>query len=210
MIKETGSAKDALPYEEIPLPERKSGFLKLNRNVAFLMLLMVCLASIHNSTLPSGKTVLTALQQTVDSDWDETLGQITFVDQLLPQTLSVFFAQPMNTSLSLPCLGSMAHPWQADAPYVSFVPDTSAALAMADGEVMNVSHGADNALTLRIRHDSGLESVYYHLSAVFCREGDIVKKGDTIATISQGQNLVVDVRRDGLSVDPAAYFSSAT
>lgn len=210
MIKETRNEDKPLPYEEIPLPARRSGAVKLNRNVAFLMLLMVCLASIHNQSLPSGQTVLTAVQQTVDSDWDETLGQITFVDQLIPDTLAVFFAQPASQRLSLPCVGSVAHSWSQDAPYVSYVPQNKAALAMADGEVMNISHGADDLLTLRIRHDSGLESVYYHLEEVFCREGDIVKCGDTIATICPGENLVVDVRQDGLSVDPAGFISGAT
>lgn len=203
MIKETKPQCPPAPYEELPLPSRKSSLMKLNRNTAFLMLLMVCLASIHNQQLPNGKTVLTAVQQTLDSPWQEDLGKITFVDNLIPESLSVFFTQPADHSFSLPCSGSMVHAWQAEAPYVSFLPHTPAALCMADGEVMNVSHTSEGTLSLRIRHDNGTESVYYHLAEVFCREGDAVKEGDTVASIQEGENLLVDVRRDGLSIDPA-------
>ena len=74
---------------------------------------------------------------------------------------------------------------------------------MADGEVMNISHTSEGALSLRIRHDNGTESIYYHLAEVFCREGDAVKEGDTLASIQEGENLLVDVRKDGLSIDPS-------
>ena len=58
-------------------------------------------------------------------------------------------------------------------------------------------------IDLCIRHDNGTESIYYHLAEVFCREGDAVKEGDTVASIQEGENLLVDVRRDGLSIDPS-------
>ena len=81
---------------------------------------------------------------------------------------------------------------------------------MADGEVMSISRTSEGALSMRIRHDHGLESIYYHLSEVFCREGDTVKEGDTIASIMENENLLLDVRKDGLSVDPSAYFKDHT
>ena len=93
MIKETKPQSAPAPYEELPPPPPKSSLMKLNRNTAFLMLLMVCLASIHNQQLPNGKTVLTAVQQTLDSPWQEDLGKITFVNSLMPESLSVFFSQ---------------------------------------------------------------------------------------------------------------------
>lgn len=209
MIKQFSSSPEhnqPQPYQPWPKENKPSPGQRLSRNTAFLMLLMVCLASIHNHTLPDGRTVLTAVQNSVDPSWDETLGKITFVDKLVPDSLAVFFAQPGEQTLSLPCDGQLVHPWSETAPYVSFQPETAAALAVADGEVMSISHDAAEGLCLRLRHDNGLETIYYQLSQVFCREGDIVKQGDTIATLAPDTALVMDVRRDGLPADPAPYW----
>ena len=208
MIKETEQITPTKPYEEIPSIPRPGGMLKLTRNTAFLMLLLVCLASIHNQQLPDGRTVLTAVQSTVDQEWDESLGRITFVDNMMPQTLSVFFQEEETYSLSLPCNGTLVHLWETHAPYVSF--DTAGSvLAIADGEVMSLSHDSTDQLSLRIRHENGLESVYYHLASTPLREGDMVSSGDAVGSLQEGHNLVLDVRRNGLSIDPVAYFRNS-
>lgn len=208
MIKETEQITPTKPYEEIPSIPRPGGMLKLTRNTAFLMLLLVCLASIHNQQLPDGRTVLTAVQSTVDQEWDESLGRITFVDNMMPQTLSVFFQEEETYSLSLPCNGTLVHLWETHAPYVSF--DTAGSvLAIADGEVMSLSHDSTDQLSLRIRHENGLESVYYHLASTPLREGDMVSSGEAVGSLQEGHNLVLDVRRNGLSIDPVAYFRNS-
>ena len=208
MIKETEQITPTKPYEEIPSIPRPGGMLKLTRNTAFLMLLLVCLASIHNQQLPDGRTVLTAVQSTVDQEWDESLGRITFVDNMMPQTLSVFFQEEETYSLSLPCNGTLVHLWETHAPYVSF-DTTGSVLAIADGEVMSLSHDSTDQLSLRIRHENGLESVYYHLASTPLREGDMVSSGEAVGSLQEGHNLVLDVRRNGLSIDPVAYFRNS-
>ncbi|MBR6753686.1 MAG: M23 family metallopeptidase [Clostridia bacterium] len=208
MIKETEQITPTKPYEEIPSIPRPGGMLKLTRNTAFLMLLLVCLASIHNQQLPDGRTVLTAVQSTVDQEWDESLGRITFVDNMMPQTLSVFFQEEETYSLSLPCNGTLVHLWETHAPYVSFN-TAGSVLAIADGEVMSLSHDSTDQLSLRIRHENGLESVYYHLASTPLREGDMVSSGEAVGCLQEGHNLVLDVRRNGLSIDPVAYFRNS-
>ena len=203
MMKETKNT----PYEEVP-PAPSSGiFLKLNRNLAFLMLLLVCLASIHNQKLPDGRTVLTAVQSTLDENWEESLGKITFVDHLMPETLAVFLDASAPANLSMPCNGTLSHLWEDAAPYLTFAPQEPTARAVADGEVMSLSHGADDTLSLRIRHGDGLETVYYQLSHVSVSEGDQVLSGHAIGTIAEGEQLVLDVRKNGLSVNPLSYFA---
>lgn len=209
MIKETKPTPASVPYEEIPTIPKPGGMLKLTRNTAFLMLLLVCLASIHNQQLPDGRTVLTAVQSTVHQEWDDSLGKITFVDHMVPQTLAVFFQAEESHSLSLPCSGPLIHAWEIHAPYVSFE-SSGHALAVASGEVMSLSHDSADQLSLRIRHEDGLESVYYHLASTPLREGDAVKSGDVIGTVQSGHHLVLDVRKNGLSIDPAAYFEATT
>lgn len=193
--------------KEIPSPKAPSPFLKLNRNLAFLMLLLVCLASMHNQQLPNGQTVLTAVQSTLDENWDEGLGKITFVHHLLPETMAVFLEQPLTPpSLSLPCLGTLSHPWESHAPYISFIPSDDGAFSMADGEVMSLSCGANGSHSLRIRHEGGYETVYYHLAETSVSEGEIVQAGSTIGRIGEDMQLVVDVRKDGLSINPLSLL----
>lgn len=208
MIKKTEHLTPSLPYEEIPTIPRPSGMLKLTRNTAFLMLLLVCLASIHNQHLPDGRTVLTAVQSTVDQEWDESLGKITFVDNMMPETLAVFFQTEELYALSLPCTGTLVHSWETHAPYVSFDAKGSVS-AIADGEVMSISHDSADQLSLRIRHEKGLESIYYHLAATSLREGDQVTAGHVVGTLQNDHHLVLDVRRNGLSIDPTAYFEDS-
>lgn len=208
MIKESKQITPPLPYEEIPSVPRPGGMLKLTRNTAFLMLLLVCLASIHNQQLPDGRTVLTAVQSTVDQEWDDSLGKITFVDNMMPESLAVFFQAEEEYTLFLPCSGPIVHSWETHAPYVSFNA-TGAVCTIADGEVMSLSHDSADQLSLRIRHENGLESIYYHLASTPFREGDFVNAGETIGVLQDGHHLVLDVRRDGLSIDPSVFFEAA-
>ena len=207
MIKESKQITSPLPYEEIPSVPKPGGMLKLTRNTAFLMLLLVCLASIHNQQLPDGRTVLTAVQSTVTQEWDDSLGKITFVDNMMPETLAVFFQPEKNYALLLPCSGPVVHRWETHAPYVSF--DASGVVCtIAEGEVMSLSHDSADQLSLRIRHEDGLESVYYHLASTSLSEGDYVLAGDAIGVLQEGHHLVLDVRRNGLSIDPTGYFGA--
>lgn len=206
MIKETQLSSPKKTYEEIPSFPRPGGMLKLNRNVAFLMLLLVCIASIHNQQLPDGQTVMTAVQGAVDEKWDDSLGKITFVDALVPETLSVFLQPETTYELTLPCSGQVVHSWEKNAPYLSFDMQSKDVFAVEKGEVMSLSPDAAGCISLRIRHDDGLESVYYHLASAALREGDVVQAGQMIGTAADSQHLVLDVRRNGLSIDPTAYF----
>lgn len=61
-----------------------------------------------------------------------------------------------------------------------------------------------------IEHLPGLYSIYYHLSELKCAEGDIVKKGDTVALsgatgFATGPHLHWEIRLNSVCLDPDSF-----
>ncbi len=84
----------------------------------------------------------------------------------------------------------------------------------ADGKVVLTGYESDrfhvHGNTVIIDHGQGLTSVYLHLNEIKVNTGDIVKKGDPIATIgstgiSTGPHLHWGVYLYGTSVDPELF-----
>jgi len=80
--------------------------------------------------------------------------------------------------------------------------------AIAEGTVALSDRDADlYGIHLVIDHDDGSESFYSHLSAAFVEAGQRVKKGQEIGEvgttgISTGPHLHLEIRKDGLGLNP--------
>ena len=180
---------------------------KLARNFAFAGILTLAVVAVRNAELPTGKTVLTAVREMIDADWDKSLGTISFVSNLLPETMAVFFETDMEASLTAPCMGSVAHAWSEEEPYIGYGAVNGNVYAVSDGQVMSVAHGLEEERVVRVRHDNGLESMYYNLTSVNVREGDEVNAQTCLGTVIQGKQALLEVRRAGRAVDPAPWLS---
>lgn len=174
---------------------------RLARNVALAGLLMVTVAAMRNAELPSGNTVLTAVRQMVDGEWDGHLGKISFVGRFLPETVAVFFESAPDAELTAPCFGSLSHAWTAEEPYLGYDGQDKRVFAVAAGQVMSVYHGPEEEYILRVRHDDGLESMYYALASVAVSEGDVVTSGTCLGQ-ALPEEVVIEVRRAGRAIDP--------
>ena len=87
-------------------------------------------------------------------------------------------------------------------------------LAAADGTVTEVGFDAERGNYLVLDHGNGLETMYAQCQSVEAEEGDTVKAGQTIAALgstgmSTGPHLHFEVRQDGESQNPVAYFDSS-
>jgi len=65
--------------------------------------------------------------------------------------------------------------------------------------------------TVMIDHGGGMVSLYAHCSSLLVNYGESVKEGQTVAIIgstgaSTGPHLHFEVRQNGVSVDPSAFF----
>ena len=175
---------------------------RLARNVALAGLLMVTVAAMRNAELPSGGTVLTAVRQMIDGEWDGgALGKISFVGSFLPETVAVFFESAPDAALTAPCFGSLSHAWTAEEPYLGYASQDKRVYAVAPGQVMSVYHGPEEEYILRVRHDDGLETMYYALASIFVSEGDAVSASTCLGQ-ALPEGVVIEVRRAGRAIDP--------
>ena len=89
----------------------------------------------------------------------------------------------------------------------------SAVLAAADGTVTETGFDAEQGNYLIIDHGDGLTTLYAACQNVEAAKGDTVQAGDPIAAVgstgrSTGAHLHLEVRQDGQTQDPVAYFSA--
>ena len=80
-----------------------------------------------------------------------------------------------------------------------------------DGTVMIVERRAGFGLVIEIDHGFGYKTIYAHLSTAMVKEGDKIKRGQTIAKsgnsgLSSGPHLHYEVHHDGISLDPTDFF----
>ena len=192
------------------LPDKPRWGERLARNVALAGLLMVTVAAMRNAELPSGGTVLTAVRQMIDGEWDGgALGKISFVGSFLPETVAVFFETAPDAALTAPCFGSLSHAWTAEEPYLGYDSQDKRVYAVAPGQVMSLYHGPEEEYILRVRHDDGLETMYYALASVFVSEGDAVSVRTCLGR-ALPEGVVIEVRRAGRAIDPTALITERT
>jgi len=197
----------AQDMEYLPKQPKKSAAERLLRNLSLSGMLLLAIVALRNHQLPSGQTIMTAINHTVTSDWSEDLGKISFVSSIIPESIAVFFSSPSDLPLVAPCYGEINHPWSRNEPFIAYQASDSQVFAMASGQVMSLAHGADEERIVRIRHDQGLETIYYHLKNVYVREGDHVTASSVIGECIPALNPMIEVHRDGLSIDPSALLT---
>jgi len=91
------------------------------------------------------------------------------------------------------------------------VPVGTLVRASGGGTVVQAGEDAAYGLFVLLRHPDGHESMYGHLSRIVVREGDRVNQGEVIARSgntgqSSAPHLHFEIRRDGVSVDPATML----
>ena len=88
--------------------------------------------------------------------------------------------------------------------------------AMKGGEVIvaktTYTPGYDYGMYVVIDHGNGYQSLYAHCSAIYVSVGQMVNKGDVIASVgstgwSTGPHLHFEIRKDGSRVDPLNYVN---
>ncbi len=201
------SVESTVPDADRVSSHKKRFGEKLARNLALAAMLVLTVAAVHNAELPSGQTLLAAVQEMIDPNWDESLGKIRFVGNWFPETVAVFFESDPQMELTAPCFGSVSHAWSDDEPYVGYASSDRNVYAAADGQVMSVAHGMNEERIVRVRHDDGLETLYYNLSSVSVREGDAVTASTCLGQRLPYEEALIEVRRAGRAIDPSALLA---
>lgn len=136
---------------------------------------------------------------TADFNYDESIGRLQFVSNILPDSAMVFLSTEETEVMAAPALAHQVHPWSSVEPWIEYTsPD--AISACSGGEIVDVVKNRQNEYTIRILHENGYESIYSGLNTVCIREMDAVSAGQKIGTASE--IAAFEIRKEGLSVMP--------
>ena len=95
------------------------------------------------------------------------------------------------------------------------IPEGSEVFSCASGKVVMAENRISTGYSIVIEHLPGLYSLYYHLSQMDVKEGDMVKKGQLIGLsgstgLATGPHLHWEMRLNGEAVRPEFFLSNFT
>lgn len=124
------------------------------------------------------------------------------------------FLQPVTGRLSSPFGLRRFFNDQARKPHSGLdiaAPQGTPVHAPTDGRVITVGNYFFNGNTVFLDHGQGLISMYCHLNSIEVKEGDVLKRGDTFATVGMtgrvtGPHLHWSVSLNNARVDPKLFL----
>lgn len=192
-------------------PEKKKKTILSNqprRNTIVFAAVSLCICGGVIAALHSPESTQTVMSHlTTEFEYDETLGRLQFVSNILPESAMVFLTTDDDARENMvvtPEDARITHAWAQEEPWLEYecVGDV---VSCQDGEVMTIVKNRDAEYTVRVMHEGGYESVYSGLDRVDLAEMDTVKSGQLIGTTSG--SAAFELRKDGLSIQPV--FSSS-
>lgn len=189
------------------LPRRRTGE-HLLRNLATASALVLCAVALRQGALPGTGSAVDAVMTAVTDHTllDDTLGRLSFVSSLFPEATLVFGEQTYP-ALELPVSGgTIVHVWSETEPYTTWRSDLRTVISSLSGEVIGVYHGEDEELLVQVMADDGMACLYGNLAEVCVTVGDAVQAGDALGTVMAGADCVMELRRDGVSIDPISML----
>jgi len=185
-------------------PEKLTYGDRLLRNSALACALLLAILTVGNINQPWARSASQSVQQalTMRIDLDETIGNLSFVRELMPESALVFLNLSGESELARPVNGELTHAFTEAQPWLVFDCDNASSVcAAADGTVTAVSELSGDTMGILIDHGGGLESVYAFLSGADVESGDIVHRGDVIG--SSEASVYFELREGDISVNPA-------
>ena len=195
-------------------PERRARRLRLKARLSFqdrllrnsflACAVLLGILALGNVNAPWATKASDGIRQalTMEIDLDESLGQLSFVQKLMPESALVFFNLSSGSEYAKPVQGELVHRYDAVQPWLMFACAAEESVcAPADGMVSAVSPLSDGSLGVLIDHGSGLESVLAGLTEASIQSGDQVLRGGAIG--KSGETLYYELRENGEAIDPA-------
>ena len=176
---------------------------RLLRNCFLACAVLLGILALGNLQQPWAKKATDGIEQalTMKIDLDESLGQLSFVRNLMPESALVFFNLSGDHELMQPVQGELTHAYSASQPWLMFDTEPGAVVcAVADGTVSAVSQLSDGSYGVLIDHSEGRESVTACLVEVFVQPGDRLVRGANVG--SAGDSVYFELRQGGESADP--------
>lgn len=177
---------------------------RLLRNSCLACAVLLGVLALGNLNQPWAKKASDHIEQalTMEIDLDQSLGQLSFVQKLMPESALVFFNLSGSSEMLSPIQGEISHPYSDSQPWIMFsCEENTAVCAVADGTVAAISPLSDGSYALLIDHGEGLESVIACLKVVEVQVGDKLVRGAVIGASTD--SLFFELRQNGAACDPA-------
>ncbi len=176
---------------------------RLLRNSCLACAVLLGVLALGNLNQPWARKAADSIEQalTMEIDLDESLGQLSFVQRLMPESALVFFNLSGSSELQPPVQGEISHIFSPNQPWLMFSCDPGAPVcAAADGTVAAISPLSDGSYALLIDHGDSRETVTACLQEISVQVGDNLLRGAAIGTASQ--SLFFELREGGEAIDP--------
>ena len=184
----------------IPVKRTKRISKRLLRNTGIFAAVSICIGTgTYYLTNRSSETESVMSHLTAGFQYDENLGRLQLVSNILPASAMVFLSEAEDSNMCVPTAAEMLHPWSNEEPWIEYA--CSGSISSCDqGEVITVVKNRQNEYTVRAMHANGYESVYSGLNSVQVKEMDEIEAGQQIGTVSGIAGF--ELRKEGLSVLP--------
>ena len=188
-----------------PSPAKKKNIGdQLTRNVAIASLVLLSVVVLRQSGT-QGQSVVQTLQNTIEHQWDQNVGKLTYVSNSLADSIQVFNrGSSSQNALICPVTAQVIQARSADTPYLLYE-NAGNVFAAGTGEVTQIAHDDDDAYIVRIAHANDVNTLYYGLKTCFVAEGDPVK-ADTLLGES-GPFFAFETQKNGKPFSSADLLS---
>lgn len=160
-----------------------------------------CLCGVLAAVTPARNAAQRVMSHlTAGFEYDDTLGRLQFVSNVLPESAMVFLTGYSSAEAVVrPVQESAEHLWSEEEPWMEFA-CSGDVVACRDGEVMTIVCSRQDEYTVRVLHTDGYESVYSGLRQIEVGEGSLVNAGQKLGEANGC--AAFELRRDGLSIQP--------
>ena len=188
------------PKEHLEWKTEKHTRNRLLRNTALFAAGSFCLGlCVWTATRQPEKAEAVMSHLTSGFEYDETLGRLQLVSNMLPESAMVFLSTNDTLPLESPVRADIVHAWSQQEPWLEYSP-AGDILACSAGTVMTIVKNHAGTHTVRILHDNGYESIYSGLKTVLTKEHDSVQMGQIIGV--SDETVAFELRKDGISILP--------
>lgn len=184
------------------IPIQKHTNKRLLRNTTFFAAVSACLGICAWITVGQSEKTQSAMSHLSSGfEYDESIGRLQFVSNLLPESAMVFLnSDPSVSDLTIPSDAEITHAWSEDEPWLEYASSGSISACQA-GEVVTIVANHHGESTIRMIHENGYESIYSGLTSVSVSQYDHIEAGTAIGSATG--KAAFELRKDGMSVLPA-------
>lgn len=184
---------------------------RLVRNAAVACALFLSVMALKNMDQPWSQKATEGIRAAMNMriDWDETLGQLSFVRALVPDTALVFFNLGQSDALKTPVQGQVEHEYTEQQPWLEYrCQGEQTVCAAIDGTITAVGQGAGSDWSILLTDAEGREAVYGYVDVVYVEAGQKVEAGQQLGTTKSEENsrLYFEWKEDGVSQNPSAMM----